>query len=322
MRLSLAEKLRCPDCHSHHPLSLRVEAQEGERVIQGELNCPSCGKSYPIQDRIPILLPSFQQEGDRDPDRSAEIARKQNQINYFNSVGTSELEINRPHGLGRVYKYLLDTKFDSVVQQYGDSLDGTTVLVSCCGSGMDAEYLTRSGSDVVGVDISLGALRGAQERAKRFDLEYDLVVGDAEALPFHDRSFGLSFVHDGLHHLQAPQKGFVEMSRVSYDALMVTEPVRAFATSIAVQLGIADSVEESGNRVYRFTQAEFQDYCHLAGLKPPKMKRYAMHYKQEPLSYFRYFESPRAFVSFTLLFRLLNLAIGRFGNKLALVAKH
>lgn len=39
---------------------------------------------------------------------------------------------------------------------------------------MDAELLCRNGAKVVGVDISPDALRGAQERARRYGVDYDL----------------------------------------------------------------------------------------------------------------------------------------------------
>jgi uncharacterized protein YbaR (Trm112 family) len=39
------------------PLTLSIEQEEGDQVIQGSLTCSQCGEVYPIEDRIPNLLP-------------------------------------------------------------------------------------------------------------------------------------------------------------------------------------------------------------------------------------------------------------------------
>jgi SAM-dependent methyltransferase len=243
------------------------------------------------------------------------------QMDHFDSIGVTELEINRPHGCGQVYNFLLEEKFEIVTGLLERVLEGNSVLNLCCGSGMDAEFLARSGAEVVGVDISIGALRGAKERAERYGVKYDLVVGDAERLPVQDKSFDIAFVHDGLHHLDSPELGFQEMVRTSSGAILITEPAKAFATEIGIKLGLADSVEESGSRVYRFSELELLRLCAEAGLKVPKIRRYAMYYRQDPLKVFRIFERDWAFTTFVFLYRFVNLILGRMGNKIALVAE-
>ena len=39
------------------PLELRADEKNGDEVIQGVLTCTKCGEVYPIEDRIPNLLP-------------------------------------------------------------------------------------------------------------------------------------------------------------------------------------------------------------------------------------------------------------------------
>ena len=246
---------------------------------------------------------------------------KHAQMAYFDSIGASELEITRPHNCGRVYNFLLQTKIDTVLTLYAQPLTGRVVLDLCCGSGMDAEFLCNHGARIVGVDISLGALRGAQERARRYGLQYDLIVADAESLPFRDRAFDLTFVHDGLHHLSDPQAGLSEMLRVADSAALITEPARALATAVGVRVGIAETVEESGNRVYRFTEGELRQAFAAAGYSQSRFARYAMFYRQSPLPIFRLFESAPAFAIFRGLYWLLNLLVGRWGNKMAAVTE-
>jgi uncharacterized protein YbaR (Trm112 family) len=55
MKTSLLEILACPMDKS--PLTLRADEQNGDEVIQGALTCTQCGEVYPIEDRIPNLLP-------------------------------------------------------------------------------------------------------------------------------------------------------------------------------------------------------------------------------------------------------------------------
>ncbi len=55
MRKDLVEILACPVCKS--PLDLTAEEEDGQEVINGHLTCTQCGERYPIEDRIPNLLP-------------------------------------------------------------------------------------------------------------------------------------------------------------------------------------------------------------------------------------------------------------------------
>ena len=47
--------LACP--MDKAPLELSVDEEQGDEVIQGALTCSQCGERYPIEDRIPNLLP-------------------------------------------------------------------------------------------------------------------------------------------------------------------------------------------------------------------------------------------------------------------------
>ena len=102
----------------------------------------------------------------------------------------------------------------------GPMQKGETVLTVCAGSGMDAEFLARSGYRVIAADLSLGAALRCLDRARRYNLDIAPIVADAEHLPFPDQSIGLVYVHDGLHHLQDPMAGLIEMARVASRATL------------------------------------------------------------------------------------------------------
>ena len=55
MRKDLVEILACPVCKS--PLELTSEEEAQDEVVRGYLTCAQCSERYPIEDRIPNLLP-------------------------------------------------------------------------------------------------------------------------------------------------------------------------------------------------------------------------------------------------------------------------
>jgi uncharacterized protein YbaR (Trm112 family) len=55
MRKDLMDILACPVCKG--PLTLNVEKEEGDEIVEGSLHCAKCNETYPIRDTIPNLLP-------------------------------------------------------------------------------------------------------------------------------------------------------------------------------------------------------------------------------------------------------------------------
>lgn len=319
MRITLLDILACPDCR-HYPLQLRTPVNSsGEEVNTGQVVCPNCGSKFDIVEGAPVLLPTTLKPSLITAGAEVEGVserQKKTQIDYFNSIGRSEFEITRPHNTGRLYQALLDYKAEHSLRSVRAELNGAMVLCVCCGSGMDLEYLQDRAYRVVGMDISLGAVLGARERAKRFGLEYDLVVGDAEHLPFRPNSFDFGYVHDGLHHLSSPYKGLCELWRASRRAIVLTEPTDAFLTRISVLLGISGVDEEAGNKVCRLKLTELK--TNVAQLKPKSvtLTRYVMWYPHQPPRWFGFFNRDQAFRTYWYMFSLVNHVIGKWGNKL------
>ncbi len=61
MRKDIVDILACPMDRS--PLELSIDEANGDEVIQGMLTCSKCGEKYPIEDRIPNLLPPDMRAG-------------------------------------------------------------------------------------------------------------------------------------------------------------------------------------------------------------------------------------------------------------------
>jgi len=285
-----------------------------------EAACTACNRTYPVVDGIPILLPKPAPTC-LNPDGTPDLtAHKQVQAAFYDNDTDPEFEVTRPRGTARLYQWLLGEKFRRSLAGLGQTLGGRTALTVCGGSGMDAEYLVRAGATVIASDLSLGAARRTRERARRYGLAILPIVADIEHLPFADSAVDLVYVHDGLHHLEHPGIGVAEMARVAAWAVSVTEPADAAGTAIAARIGLAQRVEEAGNRVERLSLAVVAAELQRSGFAVVHTERYAMYYRHRPGSVFAALSFPGVFPITRLGWTASNALFGRVGNKLTVQA--
>jgi SAM-dependent methyltransferase len=259
------------------------------------LACTRCGARYPSRLGISILLRRdlFSAKEGSDPP-----THKERQIGFFDQDSVDDFGVTRPRGAPELYGWLLGEKFRRSIIGLEDLLPGSTALTICGGSGLDAEYLARAGARVIASDISIGVLLQARERATRFGLEISFVVADAEALPFHDRSVDVVYVHDGLHHLERPALALAEMARV----------------------GWAEKQEEAGNLVRRLTLDEIVSELAARGFRPVAPHRYGMYYRHWPGRVVGALSQPVLLPLAKAGFGATNRIAGRYGNKLTVQA--
>ncbi|HZO82047.1 MAG TPA: class I SAM-dependent methyltransferase [Candidatus Binataceae bacterium] len=243
------------------------------------------------------------------------------QLSFYDEGCDAEFEITRPHGCGRLYEFLIEYRFRAGMRVLGLPLGGRSVLEVCCGSGMMAEKLARAGAAVTGVDFSSAAVARARERARRYGFAAKFFVGDAENLALADGAFDVVAVHDGLHHLDRPQRAIREMARVAREAVLILDPARAALTRLAVRLGIAVDVEQAGNKVKRLVPREVAGILRGAGYRELRWERTLMYYPHQPPAWWRRFDRAPAFAGCRAAFWAANLACGHWGNKLALAAR-
>jgi uncharacterized protein YbaR (Trm112 family) len=55
MRKDMMEILVCPVCKG--TLTLTIDKEENDEIVEGSLHCAACNETYPIKDSIPNLLP-------------------------------------------------------------------------------------------------------------------------------------------------------------------------------------------------------------------------------------------------------------------------
>jgi SAM-dependent methyltransferase len=285
-------QLACPACRT---------------ALAEELRCERCDRRFARYENIPVLITEL---------NDAKCA----QMSHFDDGVNPEFEITRPHGQPRLYELVLQEKLRRVVEPIAGQLAGADVLCVCAGSGLDAEFLARRGARVVASDISPRAAARTAERAQRYGLDISTVIADVERLPFADDSFGVVFVHDGLHHIERPEAGLAEMARVARDSVCITEPADAAITRVAVRLGLAAQREESGNVVARLKPSRVADVLRSRGFEVVHSERYGMYYRHEPGLPMQILSLPLLFPVARSALRALNRVVGPAGNKLAVTA--
>src|SRR5579885_1085497 len=91
-----------------------------------------------------------------------------------------------------------------------------TVLDIGCGEGrflLPIARLLKGGGEIVGCDLSNGVIAGLPDVINAEHLSVQLVVADAEALPFQDEQFDLVMANHMLYHVDIP-KALAEAERV------------------------------------------------------------------------------------------------------------
>src|SRR4051795_1541741 len=84
------------------------------------------------------------------------------------------------------------------------------------GTGYFSLNLLKQGilTEVTCTDVSPGMLETLASSAERLHLDVDMVVCDAESLPFESGSFDVVFGHAVLHHIPDLERAFAEFRRV------------------------------------------------------------------------------------------------------------
>lgn len=250
---------------------------------------------------------------------SENINLKRSQKEFYDKCAKSEAMflINRPHSMGIFWTFLHYFSLRKCVELFGTPLTGKNIANVCCGAGMEAEYLSELRAKVVGFDISRGQIGCFIQRCKDHWLRMDAVIADTEHLPIKDQGFDLTFVYEGLHHLSNPQRGILEMARVSREGIILFEPINALMTRLLIRLQLVEKFEPSGVAPYRFDEKKLRKF--LRRLKFTKIVSYRFFY-HSPRALNAFGNSKLALVIFKFIFMVLNLLFKQLGNRLIVVA--
>ncbi|WP_420473966.1 class I SAM-dependent methyltransferase [Noviherbaspirillum sp. ST9] len=91
---------------------------------------------------------------------------------------------------------------------------GEHILDLATGTGWGARRVAARGAQVTGVDLGADLIDAARSRAQAEQLKIDFHVGDAEALPFENKTFDGVISTFGIMFVSKPEAAAVELSRI------------------------------------------------------------------------------------------------------------
>lgn len=93
-------------------------------------------------------------------------------------------------------------------------VDGRDVIELGCGTAYVSAWLARRGARVVGIDNSPAQLENARQNQRDHGLEFPLVLGNAEAVPYPDASFDVAISEYGAAIWCDPYRWIPEAARL------------------------------------------------------------------------------------------------------------
>jgi ubiquinone/menaquinone biosynthesis C-methylase UbiE/uncharacterized protein YbaR (Trm112 family) len=189
--------LRCP--RSHEPLRLVSEPGPDGSPQQVLVSEPS-GERYVVRDGIPLLL-------DQDT-LSGTNLRYQGAYNRAARFYDPALRLAARLVGGSEGRFRREYLQELGVQA------GQRVLEVSVGTGANLRYLP-SGAICFGLDISWGMLARCRENLRKWQLETEVFLGNAEELPFCDESFDVVYHVGGINAFNDRARALAEMVRVA-----------------------------------------------------------------------------------------------------------
>ncbi len=219
---------------THEPLYLTsVPGSDGsaQEVVVGTCS----GETFPIRDGIPLLL-----------DESKVSRFNQQYQGFYNRVaGLYDAGI-------KLFAYLAGRGEEHFRKEYLRELDvqdGDRVLEVSIGTGANLHYLPVKAT-YFGVDLSWGMLKRCQRNLTRWQLEAELILGNAEELPLRDELFDAVFHVGGINAFNDRAKAIGEMIRVARAGtrIVIVDETAKLMESFAWIPGFRGWLQEHGER--------------------------------------------------------------------------
>lgn len=167
---------------------------------QGRLLASSGGERFPFRDDLPDL---------RCPEDMTGANEHYNHL--YETIGGFYDDVQR---VGCAF---LGIDRDAYVMSYLGLLEiesGDSVLETSVGTGLNFKYLPRAAS-LTGIDLSPEMLIRCQSNLLRWGMSADLLLANAESLPFADCSFDVVFHVGGINFFNDRARAIREMIRVA-----------------------------------------------------------------------------------------------------------
>lgn len=174
---------------------LHVEADGRDEVLTS-----ATGEQYQIRDGIAVMLR---------PEDLAGLNGRYRRL--YETIGGTYDDVQR------VACALAGIDREAYMRSYLNRLEvneGDWVLETSIGTGLNLKYLPRD-ARYVGLDLSSAMLGACQLNLRRWGLEADLLLGNAEYLPFANDSFDVVFHVGGINFFSDRERAIHEMIRVA-----------------------------------------------------------------------------------------------------------
>ncbi|TMK77755.1 MAG: class I SAM-dependent methyltransferase [Actinobacteria bacterium] len=149
---------------------------------------------------------------------SSAVEQKQRVKTYWEREACGEIHSEAPEGTPEFYAEVEQRRdeLEPHIARFADfeGARGLRVLEIGVGLGTDLVRFVRAGANATGVDLTDRAVRLVRRRLELEELEADLRVADAEALPFEDESFDRVYSWGVLHHTPDTARAVREGLRV------------------------------------------------------------------------------------------------------------
>lgn len=193
------------------------------------------GEIYPIRDGIPLLLDESKVTG----------FNQQYQGFYNRASGLYDVAI-------RLVAFLAGGGEGHFRGEYLRDLDvqaGERVLEVSIGTGANLNYLPQK-ADFYGLDLSWGMLKKCQENLKRWGLDAELILGNAEELPLCDESFDKVLHVGGINAFNDRACAIQEMVRVARSGarIVIVDETAKMLESFAWMPSARKWLKEHGER--------------------------------------------------------------------------
>ena len=175
--------------------ALQVAAEDGHEVLVS----PS-GERFPIRNGIPVFL---------QPERLTGSNQKYNRL--YETIGGFYDDTQR---VVCALRGVTPSQYLSSYLRLLEIKPGDSVLETSVGTGLNFKYLPR-GAKLFGLDLSAEMLANCQANLRRWELDADLFLGNAEDLPFANDSFDVVFHVGGINFFNDRAKAIREMIRVA-----------------------------------------------------------------------------------------------------------
>src|SRR2546429_2403804 len=103
---------------------------------------------------------------------------------------------------------------ESEIRMIPDDLEGKDAIELGCGTAYVSSWLARRGARVVGIDNSEQQLKTARRLQRQHRLDFQLIHGSAESVPYPDESFDFAVSEYGACLWADPQSWVPEASRL------------------------------------------------------------------------------------------------------------